>query len=183
MFSIFRRKPHAAAAAAMYQRMIVQSRAPAFYRELGVPDTVDGRFDMAVLHAFLLMHRLQAERDGPALNQAIFDAMFAHLDLTLREMGVQDLGVGRRIKIMADAFNGRSAAYRQAFEQEDRSALREALRRNVYGEARPGPDQLEHLVDYAQAANRSLAGQDTRALLRAQIDLPELSAGAGAAGS
>jgi len=179
VFSFFRRKPHRAEATAIYNRLAIQSRAPAFYRDLGVPDTLDGRFDMAVLHAFLLMHRLQNESSGPAINQAIFDAMFEHFDLTLREMGVQDLGVGRRIKQMADAFNGRTAAYRQALAAGDEGALAGALRRNIYGQAAPSPAQIDQLVAYVVGANLSLADQQTTALLRAQIGLPAIGNPAG----
>lgn len=172
MFSFFRRKRYRAEAAAVYQRLAGASRAPVFYRELGVPDSFDGRFEMAVLHAFLVMHRLQKEADGPAVNQAIFDAMFGHFDLTLREMGAQDLGVGRRIKQMANAFNGRSAAYRGALSTNDPAALAEALARNVFGLAAPGAGQLERLTAYVLAADRALAGQPMAAIMRGQIELP-----------
>ena len=175
MFSFLRRKPYRAEAAAVYQRLAKASRAPEFYRDLGVPDSFDGRFEMAVLHAFLVMHRLQNETDGPALNQAIFDAMFGHFDLTLREMGVQDLGVGRRIKQMADAFNGRSAAYRQALADNDRAKLEAALARNIFGQAAPTTRQLDRLTDYVLAADRALAGQERAAILRGLVDLPAIA--------
>ena len=74
-----------------------------------------------------------------ALSQAFFDAMFRHLDLTLREIGVQDLGVGRRIKIMAEGFHGRALAYRAALAGQGATPLAEVLRRNAYG-GRPPVD-------------------------------------------
>lgn len=173
MVSLFRRKPYRREAASIYQRLVAQSRGPAFYRELGVPDSLDGRFDMAILHAFLVMHRLQEDSDGAAVNQAIFDAMFAHFDLTLREMGVQDLGVGRRIKTMADAFNGRSASYRQALTEGDRQALATALRRNVYGTAPASATQIDSLASYVLACERMLAAQTRQSLMRGEIAFPQ----------
>jgi cytochrome b pre-mRNA-processing protein 3 len=82
-----------------------------------------------------MIDRLQREPDGEALAQAYFDAMFRHLDLTLREIGVQDLGVGRRIKIMAEGFHGRALAYREALASGQ--PLAEVLRRNAYGGSPP----------------------------------------------
>jgi cytochrome b pre-mRNA-processing protein 3 len=96
---------------------------------------------------------LRREPDGEQLAQGFFDAMFRHLDLTLREIGVQDLGVGRRIKIMAEGLHGRALAYRAALAG-DQAALAEVLRRNAYG-GRPPADaqavaQLEaHVRQYA----------------------------------
>ena len=77
-----------------------------------MPDTLDGRFDLIALHAFLLIHRLQAYAEpGPALAQAVFDAMFSDMDHNLREIGVSDLSVGKRMRAMWEAFHGRSKAY------------------------------------------------------------------------
>ena len=97
---MFKRKnPHEALAAALYARTAEQAREPGLFEACGIPDTLDGRFDALALHASLAIDRLRREPDGERLAQAFFDAMFRHLDLTLRELGVQDLGVGRRIKI------------------------------------------------------------------------------------
>ena len=112
MFS--RKNPHEAFAAALYARTAEQARAPVLFEACGIPDTLDGRFDALALHAALAIDRLRREPDGEGLAQAFFDAMFRHLDLTLREIGVQDLGVGRRIKIMAEGLHGRALAYREA---------------------------------------------------------------------
>ncbi len=125
-------------AAAVYARTAERARAPVLFAECEIPDTLDGRFDALALHAALMIDRLRREPDGEVLAQAFFDAMFRHLDLTLREIGVQDLGVGRRIKIMAEGFHGRALAYREALEQGG-GALGEALRRNAYG-GRPPVD-------------------------------------------
>ncbi|MFO1157897.1 MAG: ubiquinol-cytochrome C chaperone family protein [Reyranellaceae bacterium] len=136
---MFRRsKPEDVFAAALYRRTAELARAPELFEACGIPDTLDGRFDSLALHAALMIDRLRREPDGERLAQAYFDAMFHHLDLTLREIGVQDLGVGRRIKIMAEGFHGRALAYREALAGEP-DRLHEVLRRNAYG-GRPPPD-------------------------------------------
>jgi cytochrome b pre-mRNA-processing protein 3 len=138
--SLFRRRhPNEDFAAALYARTGERARAAELYEACGIPDTLDGRFDALALHAALMIERLRHEPDGEALAQAFFDAMFRHLDLTLREIGVQDLGVGRRIKIMAEGFHGRALAYRAALAGEGSTPLAEVLRRNAYG-GRPPQD-------------------------------------------
>jgi cytochrome b pre-mRNA-processing protein 3 len=134
-----RRQPAEEFAAALYTRTAERARAAELYEACGIPDTLDGRFDALALHAALVIDRLRQEPDGEALSQAFFDAMFRHLDLTLREIGVQDLGVGRRIKIMAEGFHGRALAYRAALSGTGATSLTEVLRRNAYG-GRPPVD-------------------------------------------
>jgi cytochrome b pre-mRNA-processing protein 3 len=132
-----RRQPADDFAIQLYSRTAERARAPDLFESCGIPDTLDGRFDALALHAALVIDRLRREPDGVVLAQAFFDAMFRHLDLTLREIGVQDLGVGRRIKIMAEGFHGRALAYREALEGA--TSLAEVLRRNAYG-GRPPAD-------------------------------------------
>lgn len=145
-----RRKPEEAFAAALYTRTAQRARAPELFEACGIPDTLDGRFDALALHAALTIDRLRREPDGETLAQAFFDAMFRHLDLTLREIGVQDLGVGRRIKIMAEGLHGRALAYRQAIAGEPEQLL-EALRRNAYGGRPPVDDQaVERLAGHVR---------------------------------
>ena len=136
-----RRQPSEDFAATLYTRTAERARAAELYETCGIPDTLDGRFDALALHAALVIDRLRHEPDGEALSQAFFNAMFRHLDLTLREIGVQDLGVGRRIKIMAEGFHGRALAYRAALAGEGPTPLVEVLRRNAYG-GRP-PDNAQ----------------------------------------
>jgi len=152
---VFRRKnPHEAFAAALYSRTAEQARAPELFQGCGIPDTLDGRFDALALHAALVIDRLRVEPDGEALAQAFFDAMFRHLDLTLREIGVQDLGVGRRIKIMAEGLHGRALAYREAL-QGGATPLADVLRRNAYGGRSPGDAEVARL----EAHVRTYAGR------------------------
>ncbi|HEY4171354.1 MAG TPA: ubiquinol-cytochrome C chaperone family protein [Reyranella sp.] len=153
-----RRSPAEEFAAALYVRTAERARAPELFEACGIPDTLDGRFDALALHAALMIDRLQREPDGEALAQAYFDAMFHHLDLTLREIGVQDLGVGRRIKIMAEGFHGRALAYREALAG-GQPALGEVLRRNAYG-GRPPADvePVLRLEAYVRVEVDRLAG-------------------------
>jgi cytochrome b pre-mRNA-processing protein 3 len=150
-----RRKPEDDFAAAIYKRVAEQARMGELFEGCGIPDTLDGRFDSLALHAALMIDRLRREPDGEGLSQAFFDAMFRHLDLTLREIGIQDLGVGRRIKIMAEGLHGRALAYREALNGGS-TPLAEVLRRNAYGGTSP-PDstavvRLEAYVrDYAKS--------------------------------
>ncbi len=117
-----RRKPEDDFAAAVYKRVGEQARAAELFEVCGIPDTLDGRFDALALHAALMIDRLRREPDGEVLAQAFFDAMFRHLDLTLREIGIQDLGVGRRIKVMAEGLHGRGLAYREALNDGPHAA-------------------------------------------------------------
>src|SRR4051794_1349425 len=105
MFTFFKPKPVQFAAELAYRRVIEQARQPWFFTEGGLPDTVDGRFELICLHAFLYLHRLKRERPGSAtLGQRFFDTMFLDFDRALREMGTGDLSVSREIKRMAQAF-------------------------------------------------------------------------------
>jgi cytochrome b pre-mRNA-processing protein 3 len=159
-----RRKPEEVFAAALYARTAEQARATQLFEACGIPDTLDGRFDSLALHAALMIDRLRREPDGEGLAQAFFDAMFRHLDLTLREIGVQDLGVGRRIKIMAEGLHGRALAYRAALAGGP-APLGEVLRRNAYGGRPPVDDEpvarLEayvrhHVAELAATARNDL---------------------------
>ena len=144
-------------AATFYLRTAEQARQPALFDACGIPDTLDGRFDALALHAAIAIERLRQEPQGKRLAQAFFDAMFRHLDITLRELGVQDLGVGRKIKIMAEGFHGRALAYREALAGGV-TPLADVLRRNAYG-GRPPADEaaVERLEAHSRQYARKLA--------------------------
>lgn len=150
-----RRKPEEEFAASVYKRTAEQSRTPELFETCGIPDNLYGRFDSLSLHAALMIDRLRREPDGEVVAQAFFDAMFRHLDLTLREIGVQDLGVGRRIKIMAEGLQGRALAYREALAGGT-TPLDEVLRRNAYGGS---PPEEAHMVAALEAYVRRYAAQ------------------------
>ena len=160
-----RRKPEDDFAATIYNRVAEQARTAELFESCGIPDTLDGRFDSLALHAALMIDRLRREPDGEPLSQAFFDAMFRHLDLTLREIGIQDLGVGRRIKIMAEGLHGRALAYRQAL-QGGETPLADVLRRNAYGGRSPGEAEVAHLEAHVRAYTDRLAATPHNNLIK-----------------
>ncbi len=186
LFSLFRRKPHERPGFMLYGAAVGAARDDWFYRELAVPDTLDGRFDTVGLHVALLIHRLRrdASPDGAAMAQAVFDAMFADMDVNLREMGVGDLSVGKKVRAMWEAFHGRAKAYEAAVEAGDAGALAQALRRNIWreepGDGGPGP-AAEAMAAHALAVVRHLAAQPMPALLRGSVTFPPTPATHGGA--
>lgn len=163
-----RHAKHERAAFLLYGSAVAAARDPYLYATLGVPDTLDGRFDAIVLHVYLVVRRLDVEPEpGPALAQAVFDAMFLDMDINLREMGVGDLSVGKRNRAMWEAFHGRSAAYAAAWQ--DPAALQAALTRNIWRGAAPPPGSAAALVRLAHAQAQRLAGQPLAAMLQGQI--------------
>jgi cytochrome b pre-mRNA-processing protein 3 len=166
--ALFRRRERRDAALTLYGRIVERSRDPAFYDAWGVPDTLDGRFEVLALHAFLVLNRLKRERgDAPAFAQELFDTMFGDLDSALREMGAGDLGVGRRVKAMARGLYGRIAAYERGLADE--AAMAAALRRNLFGTTTPGEAQLAVLGAYARRQAAALAAQPATALLAGAV--------------
>jgi len=161
------RSRHRDPADALYAEVVDAARRPLFYAELGVPDTVDGRFDMIALHAFLVLRGLRAE-PAAAFAQAFFDAMFEDMDRNLREMGAGDLGVGRRVKLMAKAFYGRIAAYDRGLAAGD-AALGEALRRNLYRKSEPSDRQVAALCDYVRREAAAVGGADPNRLMSGEV--------------
>ena len=170
---LFRRRTAAPAPAeALYLALVRQAREPAFYAAHGVPDTLDGRFDMIVLHATLVLLRLKAAgaSAGP-LAQALFDILFADMDRSLREMGVGDMGVGKRVKQMGKAVYGRLAAYESGLAGED-AALEAAVARNLYGTVMPVPADVAAMGRYMRAAMAGLARQSLGDLAAGKVAFP-----------
>jgi cytochrome b pre-mRNA-processing protein 3 len=174
--SLLGRRGRRAAALVVYGGIVERARDPIFYGVLGVPDTLDGRFEVLALHVFLVLHRLRRERDVTAdFAQDLFDAMFADLDRGLREMGASDLGVGRYVKEMARGFYGRIAAYDTGMAAAE--ALATALRRNLFGTAAPSEVQLAAMVAYTQRQAAALALQPIAAMLAGSVVFAPVEAG------
>ncbi|MGE5147412.1 MAG: ubiquinol-cytochrome C chaperone family protein [Candidatus Eiseniibacteriota bacterium] len=168
-----RRRDRNAAAHALYVALVEQARAPAFYDAGGVPDSLDGRFDMIVLHAYLVMRRLgTAGEPGTALAQALFDVMFSDMDQNLRELGVGDLAVGRRVKTMARSFYGRVKAYDEGLARPDDTALTAALSRNLYATVEVAPEAVAAMAGYLREAARTLAAQPLAELMAGRPRFP-----------
>jgi cytochrome b pre-mRNA-processing protein 3 len=135
--------------------LVTRARAPVFFRDYGVPDTIDGRFDLLALHAWLVLERLDAagRRD---LAQGLTDALFVRFDEGLRDLGAGDMGMGRRMKKIAAAFYGRMQAYSRAV---DDAALAAAVERNVYRGSDHG-EGARALALYARLARIHLCSAD-----------------------
>ena len=169
----FARKPRDDRSAEVYARIVAQARRPEFYAG-GVPDSLDGRFEMLALHLFLVLHRLVRERDDPAcaaLGQALADRVAADLDANLREMGAGDLGVGRRVKRMAGALYGRIAAYGAALDAGE-AELRQAIRRNLFGTAEPAEEGVVAMARYVLAGQALLAQRSAAELTQGAVEFP-----------
>lgn len=160
IFGWFRRRANDDAAAAAYAELVGAARQPALFARIGVPDTLEGRYEVLVIHLFLFLYRLKEEsEDVRGHSQRVFDVMFRDLDRSLREMGVGDLSVPKRIKKLAGAFYGRTAAYDAALTACDGVELEVAVLRNVFGgDLAQGP-AARQLAAYMLASCETLKAQ------------------------
>lgn len=175
MFGPFRRARESdAIAARLYGAIVAQARHPALYRDFGVPDTVDGRFELVVLHTILLIERLRTGNTAEqALAQPVFDLWGVDMDRSLRELGVGDFGVPKRMKDMTQRFYGRAGAYRDALAAADEAELADVAARNIFGGDTPGAARL---AAYARSVAAALAAMPPGALIDAVPKLPEPAA-------
>jgi cytochrome b pre-mRNA-processing protein 3 len=167
----------ATVADALYVRAVAQARQPEWYTQGGVPDTLDGRFEMILLHLFALQERLercQSKAFALAVQRSLSETFFRDMDRSLRELGVADTGIGRRIKNMAEAYFGRMQAYRTARSTPMMDGWTQALAKNVYGTAPVGnvhwlATQLERwFTTLEQMPDAELIGQQTAPLASAR---------------
>jgi cytochrome b pre-mRNA-processing protein 3 len=157
---------------ALHARIIAAARAPGLYTDLGVPDTIEGRFEALCLHAILVLRRLRRLPDpAPEVAQELVDSVFRQLDASLREMGIGDFGVPKRMKKLAQSFYGRAAAYEPGLDARDAGALAQPLARNVMAVEDAGA--ARGLADYVLAAERALAEADLGVLLGQGPRLPD----------
>jgi len=158
----------------LYAAIAAQARRPDFFLSGGVPDTIDGRFEMVTLHAFLLFRRLKGHGEkAAAVAQSVYDVMFGDFDVSVRELGAQDLGVGRRIKFMTEAMNGRFIAY-EAGIAAGPAGLELALKRNLYGTIEPVEECLKRMAEYTRQADAEISGQPIDQLMRGVVHFPGL---------
>ena len=147
ILGLFRRSANAVVIDRLHGAVAAAARDPALYAGLAIPDTFEGRFECLTLHAVLVLRRLRdAPPPGPDMAQHLVDTVFRHFDRTLREMGVGDMAVPKRMRTMAEAFTGRCAAYGNALQS---GSLAQALARNVYGGCHDGVALSRYVLDCA----------------------------------
>jgi cytochrome b pre-mRNA-processing protein 3 len=166
---LFRPRPAQLVGRALYAAAVEQSRMPALYAQLGAPDTVEGRFEIYSLHVVLLLDRLNVPGEqAKDTGQALFDTYVKALDHALREMGVGDLSVGKKMRKLGEALFGRAKSYRAAFAAlPDAQPLRDLLSRTVYAAADPA--SAPELARYVVAQRATLAAQPLEAILEGRV--------------
>src|SRR5271168_3722373 len=180
ILSAFRRGHHNRNIHGLYGAIVAQARSTAFYTRYGVSDSVEGRFELIVLHLALILRRLGGEQpagpwqgsSGRTIGQQLFDVFCRDLDDNLREMGVGDLAVPREMRKFGEAFYGRQAAYGAALGAADDRELEKALVRNILGEVAGGGEKAVALARYARAAAAQLAIQPEDALVAGRVVFP-----------
>lgn len=162
---------------AVYGHIVEQSRRPDFYLSYGVPDTLDGRFDMITLHAHLVFRRLRKAGDtGRSLSQDVFDYFMRDMDASLREMGVGDTSVPKKMKAMAEVFYGRAKAYDDALDNAP-TQLTDVIARNVFADVDDG--DAEGLASYVLETEQALAGLSDDGIFSARLHFPDPIGSAG----
>lgn len=157
----------------LLEGLVACGRQPALYQAGGVPDTLDGRFDMIGLVAFLLFRRLRREGEaGRGLAQAVYDRMFQDFEFSLRELGVSDVVIGKRVQAMTQAFSGRVAAYEDGLVARDPAVLADALRRNLYGTTDPTDAQVSAMAAYVHRTAMAIDRQAGPQILNGQLEWP-----------
>lgn len=157
---------------AVYSAIVAQSRLPVFYARWGVPDTLTGRFDMISLHAALVFRRLRSsERESKDFAQDVFDCFFRDMDRSLREMGVGDLSVGKRIEKMGSLFYGLLANIGTILDSGDRDALIAFIARNFHDDA--AHPEAGRFADYVFSADRHLSAQPVSAIVAGTVSFEE----------
>jgi cytochrome b pre-mRNA-processing protein 3 len=178
IFPLFRRGPRGPdTISALYGMIVAQARLPCFYRDYAVADTVNGRFDLIVLHLALVLDRLARDPALRSLGQGVFDRFCQDMDHNLREMGVGDLKVPKEIRRMGEAFYGSQKAYLAALAAPEAGpALAEAITRNIYGGSPSAPAVAPRLAAYMREAVRDLKAQEGAGLAAGRMRLPDPAA-------
>lgn len=151
-------------AAALYRAVVAQGRAPHWYEAGGVPDTVNGRFDMIASVLAIVLLRLEAEPAATESSTRLIECFVEDMDGQLRQIGIGDVVVGKRMSRMMGLLGGRLGAYRAALI-EGRGGFEEALLRNLYRAEHPGEAALAHSADSLRRLNAALAGVELDALM------------------
>ncbi|RZJ01830.1 MAG: ubiquinol-cytochrome C chaperone [Brevundimonas sp.] len=156
--NLFRTRPRERLGQPLYELAVRQARDPAFYTTLGVADRIDARFELYTLHVLLLVMRLRDEGErGADAGQALFDTYVSALDHALRELGVGDISVGKKMRKLGEALYGRMTAYETPLRDGDASALSASVARNIYESENAAMGA--RLADYALASRARLKVQ------------------------
>jgi len=176
-FPLFRRRARSATISTLYGTIVAQARLPCFYREYRVPDTVNGRLDLLVLHLALVLDRLADEPQLRELGQALFDHFCTDMDRNLREIGIGDLSVPKHMQRVGEAFYGRARAYRAGLARDGQQALVEALERNIYGqEGAANRAAAARLAVYMRGTVGELRVQPSSEVLAGRLTMPDPTA-------
>ncbi len=173
IFARFRRYAQPDTISVLYGMIVAQARIPCFYSDYAVADTVNGRFDLLVLHLALVLDRLAQEEALRPLGQQIFDRFCQDMDHNLREMGVGDLKMPTEMRRVGEAYYGRSQAYQVALAAVDEQTLAEAVSRNIYASAPDNLAAVGRLTRYVRAAALDLRGQGADRLSAGSLRFPD----------
>ncbi|MEK6746317.1 MAG: ubiquinol-cytochrome C chaperone family protein [Pseudomonadota bacterium] len=167
---IFSADPFQIPAHEAYVALVNQARKPFFYQECAVADTLDGRFDVIIIHVFMLTQRLKNDSQEflrPEFIRAVWEVFFSDMDRSLREMGASDTGIGKRVKKMAQAFYGRIDSYEKTVANA--AEFKESLKRNLYRGAEVEEKQISSLVSYVLRNLEHLQKQDITAIVKGEL--------------
>src|SRR5262245_20900284 len=175
-FPLFRRRVRPDTISTLYGTIVAQARLPCFYREYEVPDTVNGRFELLLLHLSMVLDRFADDPQLRELGQALFDHFCTDMDRNLREMGVGDLSVPKHMQRVGEAFYGRAQAYRAGLGHKGQKALTEALERNIYGQETAGQAAAARLAAYMRGAVADLRAQPASQVFSGELTMPNPAA-------
>lgn len=173
IFPLFRRNRPPDTISALYGVIVAQARRPVFYREYAVADTINGRFDLLLLHVALVVTRLMQEDATKPAGQLLFDRFCTDIDGNLREIGISDIAVPKHMKRVGEAFYGRIQAYQAALAAADASRLTEAIARNIYGGQPPSDAVVRRLAAYMRSLAAALAAQPAGTVAAGRVTLPD----------
>ncbi len=171
--SFFKKDPALEAGEALYAAAVEQARMPALYATFGTPDTVEGRFEQVALHVYLILRRLKKDDPGAKkVGQKLFDVMFQNLDDALRELGVGDMSIGRKIRTLAGNFYGRVAAYEDGLASANGDDdLAKALGRNIFEDE--DAETAGRLADYVRLAAAFIEKQPVARIVGGIVQFPQ----------
>jgi cytochrome b pre-mRNA-processing protein 3 len=170
IFPLFRRETDTISA--LYGMIVAQARLPIFYRAYRVPDTVDGRFELILLHLYLFLRHSDRDQGDREMGQQVFDLFCRDMDRNLREMGISDLKVPKEMRRIGEAFYGRWQAYEAAVATGDTEAVARVISRNVYGSEGAEPEAATRLASYMMRVLADLSHQDGDSIQRGTLSFP-----------